>query len=69
MSAVTWGVCNRERTVTVFCNVCRTVFNLHAPMIEALELTMAAEASHVCHGAPIPVVTDLFGFPLEPTHG
>jgi hypothetical protein len=69
MSCVTWGVCNRERTVTVFCNVCRTVFNLHAPMVEALELKMAAETSHVCPGTTMPVAADLFGFPLEQAHG
>ena len=69
MSAITWGLCNRERTVSVFCSVCRTVFNLHAPMLKALELKMTAEASHVCPGATMPVAADLFGFPLEPTNG
>lgn len=48
MGAVTWGVCNKQRTVTVFCMRCREVFNLHAPVADALELTMAAEASHKC---------------------
>lgn len=69
MSDVIWGVCSKQRTVTVFCMTCREVFNLHAPMVEALELKMEAEASHVCPGGPIPAVSDLFGFPLEPTHG
>ncbi len=69
MSSITWGVCTKERTVTVFCNVCRTVFNLHEPMVEALELKMTAESSHVCPGAPTPVPTDMFGYPLEPAHG
>lgn len=65
MSSITWGVCTKERTVSVFCSACRAVFNLHAPMVEALELKMAAETSHVCPGTPAPVATDLFGFPLE----
>lgn len=69
MTAVTWGVCSAQRTVTVFCTPCRKVLNLHAPMVEALELKMAAEASHACPGAPAPVATDLFGFLLEPAHG
>ncbi|WP_414497684.1 hypothetical protein [Stenotrophomonas maltophilia] len=69
MSDVIWGVCSKQRTVTVFCMTCREVFNQHAPMVEALELKMAAEANHVCPGAQIPVSTDLFGFPLEPAHG
>ncbi|EED37840.1 hypothetical protein SSKA14_849 [Stenotrophomonas sp. SKA14] len=69
MSLVTWGVCTKERTVSVFCSACRAVFNLHAPMVEALELKMAAEASHVCPGATMPVAADLFGFPLEQAHG
>lgn len=69
MSAITWGVCSAQRTVTVFCTACRKVLNLHAPMVEALELKMAAEARHVCPGTPIPVSTDLFGFPLEKAHG
>ncbi|MBN5087673.1 hypothetical protein JY460_06090 [Stenotrophomonas maltophilia] len=68
MTAVTWGVC-KQRTATVFCMTCREVFNLHAPMVEALELKMTAEASHVCPGAPMPVAADLFGFPLEQAHG
>ncbi|RRU74119.1 hypothetical protein [Stenotrophomonas maltophilia] len=69
MSAITWGVCTKERTVSVFCSVCRAVFNLHAPMVEALELKMAAEVSHVCTGATMPVAADLFGFPLEQANG
>jgi len=39
-------------------------------MVEALELKMAAEASHDCADmlAP-PPSTDLFGFPMEKAHG
>lgn len=55
MSSITWGVCSKQRTVTVFCMTCREVSNLHAPVVEALELKMAAEASHVCPGAPHPL--------------
>jgi hypothetical protein len=68
MSAVTWGVCSKRRTVTVFCMDCRKVFHRHAPMIEALELKMAAQATHDCAedwAPPIPAAVDLFGFPLE----
>lgn len=48
MGAVTWGVCSKGQTVTVFCFGCRKVFSLHAPMADARELKMAAEASHEC---------------------
>lgn len=71
MSLVTWAVCRNQRSVTVFCLDCREVLNQHAPMVEALELKMAAEVSHACASmlAPPPLATDLFGFPMEQAHG
>lgn len=48
MGEVTWAVCSKRQTVTVFCTGCRKVFNLHAPMADARELKMAAEANHEC---------------------
>lgn len=71
MSGVTWAVCRNQRSITVFCLDCREVLHQRALMVEALELKMAAEASHDCAGilAPPPPATDLFGFPMERAHG
>jgi len=71
VSGVTWAVCRNQRSVTVFCLDCREVLHRHAPMVEALELKMAAEASHDCADmlAPPPPASDLFGFPMEQAHG
>lgn len=48
MSAVTWGVCSKDRTATVFCMACRAVLNLHVPLVEALEFKRAAQDAHTC---------------------